>query len=167
MSSPDEGYQIPDEMKVAGDTRWINKAEWRQSVQARMTGAQTISDITEELVALNAEDHDTNNLHDTVTNNDRLTCVIPGIYSIYAFALWQASAVGRRVIRVKINATTYISQSIIQAVTTGDRTGHGVEVKWHLNRGDYVSMYVEQDSGGDLNIEGGTPATYFNMALVA
>lgn len=167
MSSPDEGYQIPDEMKVSGDTRWLNKSEWCQSVQARRTGAQTISNATETTVAFDNEDHDTNSLHDTVTNNGRLTCVVPGIYSIYGFVLWQASTVGRRVIRFKVNGATYIGQSIVHPVQTGDRTGHGVEVKWRLAAGDYVTMHVEQDSGGDLNVEGGAAASYFNMARVA
>ena len=87
-SSPDSPFDIPDDLKRSGDTRWVTRVEWTQNVQARRTAAQSINDITETVVAWDAEDYDTSTLHDNAVNNTRLTAIINGRYWVYAFARW-------------------------------------------------------------------------------
>jgi len=163
MSEP---LQFTDEQKVAGDTRWIMRSEWCQSVTARMSGDQSISDSTPTIVAFDAEDHDTNTLHDNVTNNSRLTCLVPGVYHPEAIVSWGSSAVGHRIARIKKNGSSVVG-SVIMPVTTGGNTYHPIFIPVRLAYGDYVELEVEQNSGGPLNVVGGGTDTFFSMFRVA
>lgn len=165
MASTDEGYQIPDELKVAGDTRWLNKSEWCQSVQAYMSGALSVLASTPTIVGFDSEDYDSNLIHDTAVNNSRLTCVVRGVYEISAYAVWVSDNTGVRIIRIKVN-TTGIRDSIIAPVS-GDRTYHLLTTKKRLAYGDYVEMEVEQTTAGAINLEAGTTNTYFGMCRIA
>ena len=167
MASTDEGYQIPDELKVAGDTRWLNKSEWCQSVLVYLSGALTVSDATPTIVGYDTEDHDTNTLHDNVVNNSRLTCLIRGVYEISAFAVWQNSAVGHRIIRIKKNGGASIRDSVIMPVTTGITTYHLLTTIHRLAYGDYLEMEVEHTAGGNLDLQAGAANSFFAMHRIA
>ena len=162
-----EPLQFSDEQKVAGDTRWIMRSEWCQSVQVYRSANLSVSDATPTIPGFDSEDHDTNNLHDTVTNNSRLTCVVKGIYEITACAVWQSSAVGHRIIRINKNGGASIRDGVTDGIATGDPTYHLVTTKNRMAVGDYVEKEVEQSSGGPLDLLGGAANSYFSMVRVA
>ena len=161
-SSPDSPFDIPDDLKRSGDTRWVTRVEWTQNVQARRTAAQSINDITETVVAWDAEDYDTSTLHDNAVNNTRLTAIINGRYWVYAFARWADGIGTKRTTKIRLNGATILTLSIIPPVV-GDRTAWEVGVGVYLAVGDYVEALVYQDSGGNLNLEGGATESYFGM----
>jgi hypothetical protein len=119
---------------------------------------KTIANSTATAVDYNNETFDTDGFHDNVTNNTRLT--IPtgkgGKYLFYAKVRWANSATGARFGQFKINNTT--SYNALRAVgqLSGDTTIFTYSDIYNLSDGDYVEHIVLQQSGGNLNLEGGS-----------
>jgi hypothetical protein len=88
------------------------------------------------VIALDTEAYDTAGMHDTATNNGRLTAPVPGRYLItanasYGGAPWQ---IGIR----KNGATPYLA-FLASETTYWEQAGSAVVVE-HMNAGDYVEM---------------------------
>lgn len=128
-------------------------------VLAKRTTNLAIVTGTDTLVALTAEDFDTDSFHSTSVNTDRLT--IPanmgGVYLIIAQLQWDSSTAGSgRTVRIWKNglAGTALAESAIDA-SPGGSLSRGVSVSCVavLAAGDYVGMGVFQNSGANLDIE--------------
>jgi hypothetical protein len=114
------------------------------------TADQSIPHATLTALAFDTERFDTDGIHDTVTNNSRLTCKTAGKYQITAQVRWQSNATGYREIRIRLNGTTQIC-----IVRQG---AHGLDMQvvttlYDLGVDDYVEVMVYQNSGGALNVE--------------
>jgi hypothetical protein len=115
--------------------------------------AQSITTATPTALAFNSERFDTDTIHDVVTNNSRLTCKTAGIYSIFGSVRFATNAIGRRELFIKLNGTTIIATQIIQAVTDVNITGLNISTLYSLSVNNYVELFVQQTSGGDLNVD--------------
>lgn len=110
--------------------------------------------------ALNSEDFDqvanaASTMHDTVTNNSRLTCRYAGVYLITGYGSMQTSAAGtQRSIRVFYNNTTVIG---LGADETPSATSQQMNVTtvYKLAVNDFVELQVFQNSGGALTFSTG------------
>ena len=150
-----------------------NRFRYLQSgVRALRTTAQSINDSTTTVIAFNAtDDFDTDGLHDTVTNNSRLTAAIAGKYFIYCFVDWAANATGVRICRIEKNsAGTPTSANVIAGTySLADATflvNNNVACLASLAAGDHVEVIVFQTSGGALNADGATQPLAFGMMYV-
>lgn len=111
----------------------------------------SISNSTATALTFNSERYDYDSIHSTVANTDRMTIVTAGIYNISGHVEWDASGVGQRAIFIRLNGTTNI------AVQSGDARSSGnhemsVSTNYELSNGDYVTLMVWQNSGGNLNV---------------
>jgi len=128
---------------------------------------QIIATATIAILALDSERFDTDTIHDTVTNNSRLTCKTAGKYQITAQVRWDSSNTGTyRGVGIRLNGTTFIgfdlspppAQPLRQNVTT----------LYDLAVNDYVEVEVEHDSGVNRTIEvQGNYSPEFSMVRVA
>lgn len=103
-------------------------------------------------LAFNTERFDTvgaagSTMHDTVTNNTRLTCRYAGKYLIIANALW-ASNPTTALIELRLNGSTVIGQSYVAA----NYMNMQVTTIYDLAVNDYVEVLVAQTSGSAVNI---------------
>lgn len=118
--------------------------------------AQSIPDSTYTAIAFASETADTSGFHDNVTNNSRLT--IPagmgGWYAITAQVAWTANATGARVLSIRKNGSSYLSDSGSTAPAGADPTKTTVMVRALLAAGDYVEIMGRQSSGGALTVSG-------------
>lgn len=125
------------------------------AVRVFHNAAQSIANNAFAALNFNSERFDqagnaASTMHDTVTNNTRLTCRYAGVYQITGNCGFAASATGQRAIRIRLNGTTYISSDsrvnagavLIDTTTT---------TLYPLAVNDYVELMVFQDSGGALN----------------
>lgn len=112
----------------------------------------TISDDTITTLTFNSETFDTDTIHDTSTNTDRLTCKTAGIYLIDAQWKMTNSANGDRIIGIVLNGTTTIARSRIRAAAGGTSI-LSVSTIYSLAVNDYLQATAWQDSGGDENVE--------------
>ena len=115
---------------------------------------QAIPTATWTALAFNSERWDTDTIHDTVTNNSRLTCKTAGKYLIVGQGMFWNNAVGERNWELQINGTTVIAASRIVA-SAAIYHAHSLASIWDLSVNSYVEFRVYQDSGGDLNIGSG------------
>lgn len=114
---------------------------------------QSIANNTLTALNFNSERFDTDVIHDTSTNNNRLTCKTAGTYLIILNALFDVHATGWRLFSIRLNGSTTIADTRAQAITVGSiGTAGEVSTVYSLAVNDYVEAMVLQTSGGSLNI---------------
>lgn len=116
--------------------------------------AQTITTATETVLNFDNERYDTDTIHDTVTNNGRLTCKTAGVYGIFATVQWDTNGTGRRYAFIAVNGATSANGICIDEKVTaaGAFISHPLSTQYKLAVNDYVQVVVFQASGGNLNI---------------
>jgi hypothetical protein len=110
---------------------------------------QSIPDITATYLAFDSERYDTDTIHDTTTNNSRLTCQTAGKYIIVFQATFAANATGKRHFWIRLNGTTNIAYNK-QGLDSDNEIMVPVVTIYDLAVGDYVEAGVYQNSGGSL-----------------
>lgn len=134
--------QVRDNMSLAGDPP-------RACVYNNTT--QSVSNATLTTLNANSEVYDTDSMHDTVTNNPRLTCVTPGLYLVQAVVQFAASAtVGERSVVFTDDTTTWPGGGHSGWATSANYVGANIDVQ--LTAGQYIKVNVTQRSGGALNV---------------
>lgn len=120
---------------------------YKTSNQAAANGVSTA-------VTFEAELFDTNGFHDNSTNNTRIT--IPtgyaGKYIITGVIQWASSSTGNRVNDFKLNGSTFLGYSYMDA---NGYQSCAVTMVQDLAVGDYIEMIGYQNSGGSLGMGGG------------
>lgn len=131
----------------------------------RITSDQTLSNNTNTIVEFNAEQFDTDTIHDNSTNPGRLTAKLAGKYLVSCSIRWEGNATGTRSVGLRKNGTTFISANGSKDVEGNHVIVTGSPVIIDLAANDYVEVIAFQDSGGDLDIIVDTRTT-ISMAYV-
>lgn len=125
--------------------------------RAKRSTVQSIPTATWTAIGFDTEDRDTDSMHDTVTNNTRLTAKTPGLYLVRASVSFAPNAVGSR--QIDITKTTVggtVTTEAIQEATSESTVGSyfdlTVTALVDLAAGDYVEAKAMQTSGGALNV---------------
>lgn len=119
------------------------------AARLRRTTSQTIPNNTPTLIIFDAEDYDTDDMHDNVSNPTRLTCKTAGLYLLIAQIRWFDNVDGDRTTRIKRNGTTVIAE--VQDIAAHEN-GQVAATIYQLNANDYVEVEVVQTRGGDLGV---------------
>jgi hypothetical protein len=127
---------------------------------------QNASNGVSTAATFEAELFDTNGFHDNSTNNTRIT--IPtgyaGKYLITGVIQWGSNSSGNRVNDIKLNGTTFLGYSYMDA---GGYQSCAVTMVQDLAVGDYIEMIGYQNSGSTLTIGGGGRGeTYFAVSYI-
>lgn len=117
------------------------------------SAAQTIAHNTPVALAFNSERLDTDNMHDTVTNNSRITFNAAGLYVITASVQWQAAATGTRYLLIWHNTGANLVLNQISAAGTAESHAMSCTTIYKCASGTYVECRVYQFSGAALNIQ--------------
>ena len=126
-------------------------------VKLFLTADQTIANATQAVIAFGAgsESIDTDAFHDTSTNNTRIT--IPagkgGKYLVIASVNFVGNSAGSRELWVQKGASGRVIEDTVSIVGTTAQGLTAVGIV-SLAVADYIQMYVEQNSGGNLNVNG-------------
>lgn len=115
---------------------------------------QLIATATATAVQFTDEDYDVGTLHDTVTNNTRLTAPVAGYYLVHGAVTYEANGTGSRATIMAKNG------AIVGTQASGRAGGTLADAPFlctivHLNAGDYLELWAYQDTGGNLNVGGG------------
>jgi hypothetical protein len=158
LHSPIGGQRPPAEWGRAVDANFDFLAK-PPGCRVRNTGAQTIATSgTPQALAFDVEDWDWSTpMHDTLTNNDRLTCVAAGKHIAVANVSWEANATGRRDLYIEKFNSAGTTQGIYgydRKANAGasDPTIQEAVAEIDLAAGDFVRAYALQTSGGDLDV---------------
>jgi hypothetical protein len=114
--------------------------------------AQAIANTTFTALTWDTEVRDNDAVHSTVTNTSRMTVVTAGWYRVSGTCGWAGSATGQRLSRWAVNGTgvegTEIAFSSALSTTSAVPA---VTADFFLNAGDFVELFVWQNTGGSLN----------------
>lgn len=105
---------------------------------------------TEQSLTFNSERYDTDTMHSTATNTERITFTTAGKYLVTGHVVWAANATGVRSIHIRANGTTPLA-SHEQAAHSGENS-MSISTVYSFAAGDYVELRVNQTSGGALNV---------------
>lgn len=128
------------------------------AVHVTHSTTQSVTSATPLTLAFNTERFDqaggvASTQHDTVTNNSRLTCLYAGIYLVTANIEWAANVTGYRRLAIIHSSGANLADVIMMAVTTAAvPTRQYVGVLTSLAVNEYVTVTVDQNSGGALNV---------------
>ncbi len=105
----------------------------------------------EKVLTFNSERFDTDNMHSTVSNTNRITFNTAGLYVMTAQTIYSPNVNGDRVLAIRLNGTTYIAYET-QRARSGGAGSHIMTCTtiYKMAQGDYVEMLVFQDSGATL-----------------
>lgn len=140
---------------LRGDATWATTSSTFVGATVKRSTTFAVSTATWTDVQWDAEDFDTNTMHDNVTNPDRVTIAASqgGKYLVAFSVQFATNATGFRSGKIQINGAdgSYPAHRAI-ANTAGDSivlSGSGVIT---LAAGDIVRLQVHQTSGGNLNV---------------
>lgn len=142
-------------------------------VSAYTVAGQSIAnnDFPFAVIGWTGEEYDPVGMHDNVTNNDRLTVAVPGVYHVDLRIQWAANATGIRMCRVVKNAgATTIAEDDQDPPADGTSPCiQTVSFDHEFAADDYIRCQVYQLSGGSLAVTGGTtaPGSRFQMHRIA
>ena len=125
-----------------------------KSVRVYDGSTQSISNNSRTAVAFDTESYDTETMHDTSTNNERLIAKTAGKYLMTASIGFSANATGEREAWINHSADGDIAGA--SRAGEGDRTNYvAVSTVYDMAADEYVVLQVYQNSGGSLNVNNG------------
>lgn len=133
------------------------------------SAAQSLSNDTVTVLSFDTEQHDTEDNHDTIINNSRITIKLPGKYLFTGGARFDTNSVGTRIIFLRKNGTTPIIRSAMVSAGATQNTAPFIAAVFNLLVGDYVELLAYQDSTGSLNVLGDNTqigSTNFSMSYL-
>lgn len=139
-------------------------------VRVTKSGNQSINSATATAVTWDTEDFDTDSMHEGVTNPSRLTAPIAGKYLVYGIAQWVIDATGS--LAKMVGFYFYKNGSIFNLgnfMPNGTGTIGTIctgTIIINLAANDYMEMYVYQESGGAINLLGGSVNSSFGMEYI-
>ena len=136
-------------------------------VQTRVSNSAniSISDSTTTALTFNTDDFDTDDLHDTSTNKDRITIKQAGKYLIVGQVVWESNSTGYRYTEIYKNGLTVLAGVDQDAVSTVG-TYQNISTIADLSIDDYITLRTYQNSGGNLNVLTLEGSPIFSVALL-
>jgi len=125
------------------------------------SGTQATTSGADKTCLFDSEAFDVGGIHSTSSNTDRLTAPVAGVYRIFAFVEFPASATGDRIAAILLSGTTAIAGDSRRATSAGV-TRCTTETDYKMAADDWVRLVINQTSGGALNA-----TAIFGMTLVA
>lgn len=127
--------------------------------------ALSLTTATWTQVTFDSESWDNDAMHSNVTFTARLNFTTAGRYLLMVNAWFDANSTGSRGVNLTKNgagtrsaSNTILSDAVLPAATVGE-TCVSVTVERSFAAGDYVELFTYQNSGGALNLGGGTNKT--------
>jgi hypothetical protein len=133
------------------------------------TGSQSIANNTNTALTGTLEYFDTDGYHSTSTNTSRITIPsgLGGKYLVTSTVNWDKSATGSRVAKIFKNgaATVPLFYDVIVG-SSAEYVNNKLSAVIDLVAGDYIELYVIQNTGGNLLAYIDSPSGYFSAVLI-
>lgn len=157
---------VADSAEATG-LKW--SAQTTADIGARVYDAstQTLTTGSAAFINFDSETFDTDTMHDTVTNNTRLTATTAGKYLVIGQMEFAANATGERRLSIGKNGATNDVATVVHDAAASGETRIIVAGFVDLSATDYVQLEAWQNSGGNLNVSGGPNSSWFSAMRVA
>lgn len=120
---------------------------------------QAVAHNTNTNLTFNTETLDPAALHSTSVSTDQVVIKAPGLYEIVANVEMQAFAAGTTntiFARININKNGTAIKNVTQPMLVSQLTQMSITTIEELSNGDIIRLQAYQNSGGSLNVSGGT-----------
>lgn len=122
------------------------------------------------LVPFDSELEDNDGMHSVGSNTSRMTCVTPGLFSLSACSSWPTGTTGERGLQLRLNAagsnsggTLLTTRSAAPQPSTGNYNFPELNIFYRYNNvGDYLELFVRQQSGGTVTTATGSYNLYLS-----
>ena len=145
---------------------WGTAAASYVGVSVYKSANQSIANSTDTALTFDSEFFDTDSFHSTVTNTSRLT--IPsgkgGKYLLSGAISWGGGGGTIRAIKIYKNGS--VLNQISQFAGTNDGSINPAANVYELVATDYLEVYVRQNSGGNLDVQGTTLQTTIQLSYL-
>jgi len=122
-------------------------------VRVFMSAAVNVATSTASAPTFDSERFDTDTMHSTTVNTDRITFTTAGTYLIGANLDWAANGTGSRSADFLLNGVTVIPGQTYPANTeAGFSTLQSPSTLYAFTAGQYATLRVRQNSGGAINL---------------
>lgn len=124
-------------------------------ISCRLTNSTpiTLTSTVRQSLTFDTEIFDTDSMHSTTVNPERITINTTGKYIVGGEALFTANAVGRRDLGIQVNS---LGAFVVEVADTnagaGINQGMTCETLINLTAGDWIDLRARQDSGGNLDV---------------
>ncbi len=105
-----------------------------------------------QILTFDSENFDTDNMHSNVINNSRITITKTGKYSVGGNIQWAANINNMRSLGVVKNGSIFLLSTTVAVAGNNIAFAQNVSGIKNLLAGDYIELYVYQNSGGALNV---------------
>lgn len=135
-------------------TTWIEigSGGFTEGACVTNTISQTVNDVTPKVLDFDTELWDTDDIHDTVTNNSRLTCQTDGKYLVIGSFRW-ASLFNANLVynQIYLDGSSVIAQNATHGLNTS-LVERQTSIILDLVGGQYVELRAYQNSGGPQSV---------------
>lgn len=129
------------------------------SCRAKASALTTCTNASETAIALAAEDYDTDTMHDTVTNNSRVTFKTAGLFVISGLIPFDAATSGKREAFIRLNGSgAYLAMQSMPASSVATYMSLTATYKFAVN--DYVELRAYVDGANVNTVHGATITSY-------
>ena len=105
-------------------------------------------------LTFDSERWDTDTMHSTSSNTNRITFTTAGKYIVGGNVEWLANTIGIRDVVIRLNgATRILWQSLGAGAAPFNTPIQSVATMYNFAAADYIELMVVQTSGGSLNTE--------------
>lgn len=132
--------------------------------QVYRESSQSIPNNTLTAVTFPSEVYDTDTMHSTSSNTNRITFTTAGLYIVTAYLLWDSNAVGNRLAEVRKNGTDILAEESKPTGGTDLFVGHNICIEDEFSAADYIECLVLQTSGAALRLRADFGAPLFSAA---
>lgn len=122
------------------------------SVLVYNSAAISVADSTFVAMTFDSERYDTDGIHSTGSNTERLTAVTSGKYAGVASIQFASNSVGYRTIGIYHSGVGGYIASAWQPAVNGNVTALVCPFQYQINAGEWVRVDAFQTSGGALNV---------------
>jgi hypothetical protein len=116
----------------------------------------SIADNVETTLTFNQERWDTQGLHSTVSNTERLTAPIAGLYVVSAHIHWGSGITGVRSVLLRLNGTTYVAEAAQPSSGEWNTPTQSISTVVSLAAAEYAEVRVIQANGTAVSVLAGT-----------
>ena len=139
--------------------------------KAESTTDQTIPTAEWTLVPWSAEEYDTDGMHSTSSNTERITFNTPGRYRVSAGVSFATNNTGLRAARLfrYDGVTPVVLAEEMRGATQGDDTSFTLTTMLQVNEaavGKWLKLEVYQSSGGNLDLARSTPRVHMTAEWI-
>lgn len=154
---PIQGWASGVQISADTDTKVVSANIYRGATQS-------IANATATKITLNTLSFDTSGAADITTNN-RININTSGVYQVSASVSWATNSTGDRGTYIYLNGSQVaLSEAQANGVTASVIPCY---MSLSLKAGDFIELYGVQGSGGSLNANGGSGATFLSVTRVS